>query len=835
MPAEAAPLRLLVIGINYAPEQTGIGPFTSQLAQTLAQREDTVSVIAAEPYYPAWKRLGAPGRLLVPQHEAGVEVVRCPIYIPNRQGGLARLFHHVSFLLSALVPAWRVARRLRPDAVLVIAPSLLSAVVGLSIARRRRIPAWLHVQDLEVDAALAMRFVGLRWLGRAMIRLERRLLSGFDRVSAISEPMVARLRAKGVAPERLVVMGNWATIAPSEAYGPTPEPCRKRALYAGTLNAKQDLDVLVAAARLLAHRGDLTIAICGEGPERDRLEDLAQDLPNLSIGTPSPPEALPALLASADLHVLPQSAAAADLVMPSKLGNMLASGRPVVATARRDSGIAQALGEAGVCVSHGDAKGLAQAIEALAYDTPRAAAMGAIARDRARWHWDRDTIIGRFRDRLAVVVAQGPRTKPGMTRLWSGTGANLLGKLWIIAAQLVTVPVLTQRWGLDGFGLWLMLSGTVAYLAMSSLGLGSTAGVAMARHLAQGDQAAAGRLFRTTRNAIVLLSLVAGCLLVTLALPLVLSAGPQPALSNPGLVLPALLLWGGLSMQSGLIATTLRADRQYAKGTVLHDLFVPAEALVIIGVAVAGGGIAEVALALVFTRGAGLWLYARILAQLAPWTRHTAASDLRLLRPLLPPAIGALSLSAAQALSLQAMVLVVGLVAGPAAAGLFGTVRLITRLPLQFALLLHRATIPELAHALARDETERAKALVVTSLWVSTLISAAALPALLIWGPALAGLLAPQSPAPPIWLFALLGLAGLAHVAWSAASLPLVATNRLMGFAQLYLVATGLALGTVLISPDPLAAAALALLAAELVMVAWMLLRRRTFSHKATA
>ena len=49
-----------------------------------------------------------------------------------------------------------------------------------------------------------------------------------------------------------------------------------------------------------------------------------------------------------------------------------------------------------------------------------------------------------------------------------GLGANMMGKFWVIATQLVCVPVLTWKWGANGYGVWLMLTTVPSYVALTS-------------------------------------------------------------------------------------------------------------------------------------------------------------------------------------------------------------------------------------------------------------------------------------------------------------------------------------------------------------------------------
>jgi len=415
--AGAAPLRIAVLGLNYAPEEIGIGRYTTGMAEALAARGHAVEVIAGRPYYPHWQ---VPAAFLRPRWSRGVEqgvaVTRCPHYVPARPTGLRRMAHLASFALAALGPALRLAlrrREHRPQVVLCVAPALASVPVAWLAARLARARLWVHVQDFEVEAAFATGLVSPTGPAARLARaFENRVLSLADRVSTISPQMCARLIAKGIAPTRVVEIRNWADdTAPARPADGQPYRAEwalgaaRVALYSGNIANKQGIEVIVDAARLLADRADLVFVICGEGPNRARLEQAAAGLPNIRFHPLQPMARVADLLALATVHLLPQIPGAADLLLPSKLTNMLASGRPVVATADPGTGLYDEVHGCGACTPPGDAAALAEAIAALIDDPARSAALGEEGRRRAAERWSRGPIIARLEAALTELAS----------------------------------------------------------------------------------------------------------------------------------------------------------------------------------------------------------------------------------------------------------------------------------------------------------------------------------------------------------------------------------------------------------------------------------------------
>lgn len=407
-------MRILILGINYSPEKIGVAVYTTDLAQSLVKAGHEVSVVTTNPYYPEWRvAVGYNSRGWRRERVDGVDVLRCPTYVPRYPSGSRRLLHHASFALSALVPTlWRGLIR-RPDAVLSIAPSLISAPVGWAAARLGGSVAWLHIQDFEVDAAVATGLLDkdarvIRWAKK----VERTLMRMFDRVSSISLEMCQRLATMGVQPQRIQQMRNWADLsnvvpqASSSHYRDawkitTPYV----ALYSGNIANKQGIEIVVAAAQRLQHRHDLTFVICGEGPNRVALEEAAAACPNIRIHDLQPKECLSDLLSLATIHLLPQKADAADLVLPSKLTNILASGRPVVATAHLGTGLAREVEGCGIVTRPEDDVAFARAIETLVDDAMLRERYGRAARTRAEHDWNKDKIVTDFCSNLSEAIA----------------------------------------------------------------------------------------------------------------------------------------------------------------------------------------------------------------------------------------------------------------------------------------------------------------------------------------------------------------------------------------------------------------------------------------------
>jgi colanic acid biosynthesis glycosyl transferase WcaI len=339
-------------------------------------------------------------------------VYRVPLWVPSQPTGLKRVLHLASFMVGSL-PVMFLQPLFQPDVVLTVEPTFFSAPVALAVARFCGAKAWLHVQDFEVDAAFDLGLLPTGGVIQKMaLGLERMFTRGFDRVSSLSPKMVERALTKEVAPEHAVLFPNWVEI---EAVYPMEEtPSYRRSLgldgkivvmYSGNMGAKQGLESLAPLATAFADDPHVHFLFCGDGAFRPLLEAEVAGLPNVTLLPLQPTELLNDLLNTADVHLLPQRAGAADLVMPSKLTGMLASGRPVLATAEQGTQVADVVEGRGVVVSPEAPECLAAALRTLVENGELRARLGAEARAYAVEHLGREQVLRRFERDLMDVVA----------------------------------------------------------------------------------------------------------------------------------------------------------------------------------------------------------------------------------------------------------------------------------------------------------------------------------------------------------------------------------------------------------------------------------------------
>jgi colanic acid biosynthesis glycosyl transferase WcaI len=248
-------------------------------------------------------------------------------------------------------------------------------------------------------------------LARIATKYETWALKKYDKISTISENMMLKLAEKNVPKERLYEFRNWSdtqNIFPLIAISPLKDELKITqkyvVLYSGNMANKQGLDILPKIAQNLSHREDLAFLLCGDGPMRSELILQCAELKNIIFAPLQPTNRLNDLMGIADIHILPQIAEASDLVLPSKLTNMLASGRPIVATSPPNTALSNEIVNAGIVVPPGDDKGASNAIETLLNDAKMRVKFGKTARKKAEENWEMNAILTRLSRQIGSLV-----------------------------------------------------------------------------------------------------------------------------------------------------------------------------------------------------------------------------------------------------------------------------------------------------------------------------------------------------------------------------------------------------------------------------------------------
>ena len=382
-------MHILLLNEYYPPDTSATAKMAAQVAEKLAERHD-VTVVAGRPSYDPEPGVSAayPFALLhrTTRNKVAVECVGSTIY--SRHKMRERVTNYLSYLALA-VPR---ALALNPDVILAMTDPPVAGLAGAFIARLAGKPFVYNIRDLYPDMATGGEIVReSRWVER-WEGMHRRALKQAARVIVLGDDMRARILAKGVAAERVVVVRDGATFAvvSAERGDPVVQEIRGGfpfvALHAGNLGFYGAWDTLLKAAVMLRNE-NAGLVFIGDGANRVALaaEAEATGAANVRFLPFRPIEQLPQVMMAGDVHIVTVKRGLEGIVVPSKLYSILAAGRPVLAVAAAQSDAARIVVESGcgLAADPDDPAAVAAAVRELRSDPARLADMGRRARETA--------------------------------------------------------------------------------------------------------------------------------------------------------------------------------------------------------------------------------------------------------------------------------------------------------------------------------------------------------------------------------------------------------------------------------------------------------------------
>ncbi len=410
----------------------------------------------------------------------------------------------------------------------------------------------------------------------------------------------------------------------------------------------------------------------------------------------------------------------------------------------------------------------------------------------------------------------------------TGVAANFTALGSQVVVQLLSVPVLTAAYGVEGFGIWLILSAIPTYLTMSDLGLVTAATSEMGIRWSRGDERGTLALFQSVWAGMALMAALVTLAAVGIILATGGVGGPWPEeLQSHLWVIPILAGYATLYQLSFVAVAGLRGTGYFARGTLLGETPTFLEGLAMLTVATITRDMTLAASAMLAIRAVSTPLIYLAMRRARPQLRiGRERASWRELRALLPSSVGVLTIPASMGITLQGTSLVIGALIGPAAVAVFSSVRTLSRFALQIASMVVRAIVPELAGAHGRGDaaaTRRYWVLFERARWLILVPAAFAFALLGRWLIELWSL--GRLDAPPV-LAVVMGLALLPHGSWFLDFFMLSATHNHVAVARPILMWSLVGLGLVVLGTSALGllGAALATLAIDLVL-AWRVRR----------
>jgi glycosyltransferase involved in cell wall biosynthesis len=373
-----------------------------------------VHVVTCYPNHPTGKLYpGYTRGLQMTERIDGIQVRRNWTYITANKGFLRKTIGHVSFWPSACLLTNR--RLIKPDVAIGTSPTFFASMAAASLARKHNIPFVMEVRDLWPAIFVDLGVLRSRSL---ILLLERWELAMYRRASAVitvTDSFRDNLINRGIPEHKVFAVLNGADVdfwRPAEP----DEGVRTRlgmagrfvVLYIGAHGISHGLDRVLGAAKILRDEPKIQFVFVGEGAEKDRLVRAAKDdgLTNVSFCDPVNKEGVRQYYCLAGVCLVPlRNVRLFDAFIPSKMFEIMAMGRPIVASLRGEAARILRNSGSALIVEPEDSDAMAQSILYLCDHPKEAQTMGRRGRSFVEEHYSRRSLAARYLEIIKEAVA----------------------------------------------------------------------------------------------------------------------------------------------------------------------------------------------------------------------------------------------------------------------------------------------------------------------------------------------------------------------------------------------------------------------------------------------
>jgi glycosyltransferase involved in cell wall biosynthesis len=333
-------MKFLILSQYYPPETGAPQNRLHSLALNLVKYGCELEVLTAMPNYPKMEVFDSyRGLSYFKEHIDGIKVHRSKIYVSKSKGVFKRLLNYFSFVLSSI----RVSNKLsKTDYIICESPPLFLGISALYLSKKLKAKLIFNVSDLWPETAEKLDIVNNKFFLNLAYKLEKYLYKKSFLVTCQTQGIEININKRfpniptlwlpnGIDKEVYDVPENkdWITEYGIEG--------KRIYVYAGIIGHAQGLDVIIKAKNWLVNNEfalskKVAFVIIGDGPDKQRLEALNEELKTNIIFIPNTPKIeVLKMLKACHGYIVPLKKLDLFLgAIPSKIFDALAFSKPIL-------------------------------------------------------------------------------------------------------------------------------------------------------------------------------------------------------------------------------------------------------------------------------------------------------------------------------------------------------------------------------------------------------------------------------------------------------------------------------------------------------------------------
>jgi len=306
-------MKILLLTQYFPPETGAPQNRLHSLAMYLTDFGAKVTVLTAMPNYPQNEvQEKYRGKWYYEEEMDSLKIYRGWIYVSKSKGVLSRLLNYFSFVFTSLfIGLFKVGKH---DIIICESPPLFLGITALILKWIKRLKLIFNVSDLWPESAEKLNIVNNKILIGISYKLEAFIYNNSHLVSGQTAGIISNINQRfphiqthllrnGIDVKQFINPGDRESFRNEHRIGHN----QFVVAYAGIIGHAQGLEIIIKSAKLLITHSDITFLIVGDGPVKQQLMSMANEmnLNNIVFVGNVPRNIMPDVIASCDCHVTP--------------------------------------------------------------------------------------------------------------------------------------------------------------------------------------------------------------------------------------------------------------------------------------------------------------------------------------------------------------------------------------------------------------------------------------------------------------------------------------------------------------------------------------------------
>ncbi len=404
-------MKINLICHYYPPEIGAPQARLSEMAREWVKQGHEVTVLTGFPNHPTG--VIPPeyqGKVFMEEVVDDVRIWRHWLYATPNEGFFKKTFAHLSFMASLILLS--LFRGERPDVLIVSSPNFFSVISAFIMSRLRRVPYIFEVRDLWPGIFIDLGVLRNRYLIKMLEAVELFLYHKAALVVPVTHGFAKDMIRRGIADDKIEVITNGVDLDRYKAGQGNTNQLRAElgipegkfiVLYIGAHGSSHGLqNVLDAAGSIQAER-DIHFLFVGEGAAKKALVNSAKSrhLLNVTFLPGQPREKVVSFYHLSDVCLVPlRDVAGFSTFIPSKMFEIMACAKPIIASLRGESADILMKSGAALVVPPENPEELVRAIKILKGDSRKRSQMGQSGCAFVKKNYDRKMLARRYLDSI---------------------------------------------------------------------------------------------------------------------------------------------------------------------------------------------------------------------------------------------------------------------------------------------------------------------------------------------------------------------------------------------------------------------------------------------------